>query len=82
MSASLPVARHTISEPPPSEPTPLMPDASVEREPDLEIRNRSISEAAFDRYMRRGCTDGYDLDDWLQAEAEVDARTRDIPAAA
>ena len=37
-----------------------------------DLRHRMISEAAFHRYAERGYADGYDLDDWLQAEAEVD----------
>lgn len=39
---------------------------------DPDLRHRLISEAAFRRYTERGYADGYDLDDWLQAEAEVD----------
>jgi len=39
---------------------------------DPDLRHRLISEAAFQRYTERGYADGYDLDDWLQAEAEVD----------
>jgi hypothetical protein len=31
-----------------------------------------ISEIAYHRYTDRGYADGYDVDDWLQAEAEVD----------
>lgn len=31
-----------------------------------EIRQR-----AWDRYVRRGGRDGYDLDDWLEAEREL-----------
>jgi hypothetical protein len=30
-----------------------------------------ISEAAYHRYGERGYADGYDLDDWLQAESDV-----------
>jgi Protein of unknown function (DUF2934) len=37
-----------------------------------DLRQRLISEAAHDLYVRRGYCDGYDLDDWLQAEAAVD----------
>ncbi|HTS52916.1 MAG TPA: DUF2934 domain-containing protein [Burkholderiales bacterium] len=54
----------------------VMPDTPFEEgardalEPDL--RHRMISEAAYHLYARRGYTDGYDLDDWLQAEAQVD----------
>jgi hypothetical protein len=39
---------------------------------DADLRHRMISEAAFHRYAGRGYADGYDMDDWLQAEAEVD----------
>lgn len=39
---------------------------------DADLRHRMISETAYWRYVKRGYADGYDLDDWLQAEAEVD----------
>jgi hypothetical protein len=39
---------------------------------DPELRHRMISEAAYHHYIERGYEDGYDLDDWLQAEAEID----------
>jgi hypothetical protein len=39
---------------------------------DPNLRHRMISEAAYMLYARRGYEAGYDLDDWLQAEAEVD----------
>ena len=50
--------------------TPFEEGAHDALDPDL--RHRMISEAAYHRYARRGYADGYDLDDWLQAEAEVD----------
>ena len=37
-----------------------------------ELRHRMISEAAYRLYAERGYADGLELDDWLQAEAEVD----------
>lgn len=37
-----------------------------------ELRHRLISEAAYQLYAERGYVDGLELDDWLQAEAEVD----------
>ena len=37
-----------------------------------DLRHRMISEAAFYRYAQRGYADGYDVDDWMTAEAEVD----------
>jgi hypothetical protein len=39
---------------------------------DPDLRYRMISEAAYHLYQQRGYADGYDLDDWLQAEAQVD----------
>jgi hypothetical protein len=39
-----------------------------------EVRYRMISEAAYQLYAERGYVDGLELDDWLQAEAEVDRR--------
>ena len=39
---------------------------------DPDLRYRMISEAAYHRYVDRSYADGYDIEDWLQAEAEVD----------
>jgi hypothetical protein len=39
---------------------------------DRDLRYRMISETAYRYYVERGYADGYDVDDWLQAEAEVD----------
>lgn len=39
---------------------------------DPALRYRMISERAYHRYVDRGYVDGGDLDDWLQAEADVD----------
>ena len=33
-----------------------------------------IAEAAYQRYLRRGGTDGQDFDDWLEAERELKSR--------
>ncbi len=49
---------------------PFAEGAHDELDPDL--RHRLISEAAYHLYEQRGYSDGYDLDDWLQAEAQVD----------
>jgi hypothetical protein len=37
-----------------------------------DLRQRMISQAAYQLYVDRGYADGYELDDWLQAEATVD----------
>ena len=39
---------------------------------DPDLRHRMISEVAFGLYAQRGFTDGYDVDDWLAAEQQVD----------
>ncbi len=31
----------------------------------------AIARRAFELYCDRGCEDGYDVDDWLEAEREV-----------
>lgn len=37
-----------------------------------ELRQRMITERAYRLYVERGCIEGYDVEDWLQAETEVD----------
>ena len=39
---------------------------------DPDLRQRMISETAYRYYGERGYADGYDVDDWLQAETDVD----------
>jgi Protein of unknown function (DUF2934) len=39
-----------------------------------EDRNACIAEGAYFIAKRRGFTPGHELDDWLEAENEVDAR--------
>jgi hypothetical protein len=41
---------------------------------DPDLRTALIAEAAFFRAERRGFEPGHEMEDWLQAEAEVDAR--------
>ncbi len=49
-------------------------DEDTKGEIGAELRHRMISEAAYQLYAERGYVDGLELDDWLQAEAEVDRR--------
>ena len=37
----------------------------------LELTEEIIRERAHQVYEQRGCEPGHDLDDWLQAEAEI-----------
>lgn len=39
---------------------------------DPDLRHRMISEVAFGLYTQRGYVDGYDVDDWMAAETQVD----------
>ena len=39
---------------------------------DPDLRHRRISETAYRHLTERGYADGYEVDDWLEAEAEVD----------
>ncbi len=44
----------------------------VHDELDPNFRYRLISDAAYALYCKRGYVDGYDMDDWFEAEAQVD----------
>jgi Protein of unknown function (DUF2934) len=48
--------------------SPAHPDAGKLNFAELEDR---IRERAYERYQARGCADGHDLADWLEAKAEV-----------
>jgi hypothetical protein len=37
------------------------------------IPSTDIAKRAFEIYCERGCRDGYDMQDWLQAERELSA---------
>jgi hypothetical protein len=52
-----------------------VPDRAPEwahQTPDPDLRHRMISEAAYYLYTQRGSEAGCELDDWLQAEVEID----------
>lgn len=67
--------RPTATLPPVSE-LDAMPDhpfaEGLEDQLDPDLRHRLISEHAYRRYEQRGFEDGFDLEDWLEAEAEID----------
>lgn len=35
------------------------------------VTDSDIAQRAFELYCERGCQDGHDVDDWLQAEREL-----------
>lgn len=58
---------------PSTEDMPDMPFEEGRRDAlDPDLRHRMISEAAYYVYAQRGYQDGYDVDDWLQAETQID----------
>jgi hypothetical protein len=67
-SASRVVAESIESDTMPDQPFAQGPASEI----DPELRHRMISETAYRHYVERGYTDGGDLEDWLQAEAEID----------
>ena len=44
----------------------------------LDVLDVLIAQRAFERYQARGCQNGCNLDDWLEAEREI---LRQIPLA-
>ena len=44
-----------------------------------EDRQRRIRMAAYFKAQKRGFTPGRELDDWLEAEEEIDAASRPLP---
>jgi hypothetical protein len=40
------------------------------------ITDTEIARRAYDLYLDRGCEDGHDVEDWLQAERELNGSTR------
>ena len=84
--ASLPAARtfhkptaqpETLDEPDPEgiEADAAADDAGLDALA-AQRRYQMISEAAYFLAERRGFQDGYDLDDWLRAESEIDQQPR------
>ena len=48
------------------------PSILVQGEANRDLRHGMIREAAYHLYAQRGYVDGFELADWLQAEAEGD----------
>lgn len=64
----------------PAKDTPEVTGRTLERRelPSFsESREARIAEAAYWRAERRGFQSGHELDDWLQAEKEIDDRGKD-----
>lgn len=48
------------------------PEAAVNSKIDAQKRHALIAEAAYLRSEQRGFAPGYEVEDWLAAEAEID----------
>jgi hypothetical protein len=42
----------------------------------LTVSEFEIRQRAYEIYVARGCQDGYDWDDWIQAETEIRSRQK------
>jgi len=42
----------------------------------IDIRPEAVARRAYEIYEARGCADGCDVDDWLQAERELQDAAR------
>jgi hypothetical protein len=45
--------------------------ASKSQAQPANITNRDIARRAYDLYLGRGCEHGHDVEDWIQAEREL-----------
>ena len=63
------MSRRSTSDPDPSKSQAQPPD-----------RDERIRRRAYALYEERGRTDGHEIDDWLQAEAEVGGKSRTTAA--
>jgi hypothetical protein len=44
---------------------------TIETKPSLPVNDGEIQLRAYALYLARGCEDGHDLDDWLEAERSL-----------
>lgn len=40
-----------------------------------QVKDSDVARRAYDLYLGRGCAHGHDVEDWLQAERELEARS-------
>ncbi len=62
-------------------PTPSVANKHKTLESDLAKLDEKVRRRAYDLYEQRGRRNGYELDDWLQAEAEVTGKKSKTSAA-
>lgn len=52
-------------------PMPTVEAPAPAANPSGDVTDRDIARRAFELYCARGCEHGHDVDDWLQAEREL-----------
>lgn len=74
--APKPVGGRKAAAPETSFPESALPQGSLAQASpaDTTARDELIRQAAWSFYEQRGCLDGYDLEDWLSAEALITQR--------
>ena len=60
-----------------SDPIPIPTETERRQTPEIE---EQIRHRAYSFYEQRGRQEGHDLDDWLQAEAELTGKARTVAA--
>ena len=53
------------------------PQTRKESAPAVDIDER-IRQRAYELFQLRGCQDGHDFDDWMQAEAEIKRKAQRV----
>jgi hypothetical protein len=46
----------------------------------MQVAREHVAKRAYELWMKRGCTHGHDLQDWIEAEKEVMAEMRAVAA--
>lgn len=73
-------ARSRKSAPKPSaKRRPAAATSASETQADVQ-REQTIRQVAYALYEARGCVSGYELEDWLQAEAQVQGGLAELPS--
>jgi hypothetical protein len=71
-----PVAEKPLADKPAKRPSALQASPAAEIQVSAEERQRLVAEAAYYIAERRGFATGYEHEDWLAAEAEVEQRLK------
>ncbi|HXW06877.1 MAG TPA: DUF2934 domain-containing protein [Vicinamibacterales bacterium] len=57
---------------------PLADSTSATSQINQEVSESDISRRAYERFLARGSEHGHDLDDWLEAERELQPATSQV----